>query len=337
MCSVMSQWTTSTPIPVGAHSSNPTLPIYYCLMQLYGEDAVLITVMQHYDLLHTRHEKEAAIQLLEPLIRCPYLSPTGLAMVATGTVASQRLAATAGRTRSPSGKPMLQPLQLESSLPSGHVLKLTAFLQVERSQRIGGVHGMRGSFNSTEFKQLVPDAPSSWGRGCRLLQPTPSSFTLQWSPPVAKLRDMCARAWSTRKTQVLCSPEGDSVFHSGCTWSISILCSASDKGSTMLVGLRTQSPFKPLLTHFTAISVAVGIMQVHTPSPVSSFSSTINLISVGPMKKGWDAAAASKAGLPAAGDVKVAMIIAPCMCYFSSVSVPAFSFNAQHSVLSTGQ
>jgi len=198
-------------------------------------------------------------------------------------------------------------------LPSGHVLKLTAFLQVERSQRIGKVNGMRGPFNSTEFKQLVPDAPSSWGRGRRLLQPTPQQFTLQWSPPVAQLRDMCARAWSTRKTQVLYSPGGGSVFHSGCIWSISILCSASDKGSTMLVGVRTQSPFNPLLTRFTATALTVGTMQAHTPSPVSSFSSSINLISVGPMLKGWDAAAAANAGLPAAGDLKIAMVIAPCM------------------------
>lgn len=132
------------------------------LVQVATEDTVLFTAQAYADQprrLDAPH-RQAVAQQLAQLIRCPHLSPFWLTAAAR-----------------PTGQQLLLAALKEQ------LLELLAFLQVYPTYADKGFNAAA----SERFKQLVPNAPSSWLEGRRQLCDI-ESVEVSWEVPVDDLR-----------------------------------------------------------------------------------------------------------------------------------------------------
>lgn len=123
-----------------------------------------VVVWQHRD-ARGEVQKQAVQQLLEPLVRCPYLSARTLAaLIASG--------GTSGGL-------------LQQMVPK--LAKLAAYLQLMPLRR----KGRQLLFSAASFKGMGIDMPASWGAGCRQLSASPAArVTVKWTVPVSAIRGL---------------------------------------------------------------------------------------------------------------------------------------------------
>lgn len=128
-------------------------------IQVTTEDTVLFTAQAYLNAQPDPEQRQAAVQQLAPLIRCPHLSRVWLS-AATRAV--------------PEELPLLQPYTYE-------IGECLAFLQ-------------SSPWRPQMFSRWVSSTPASWLRGPRVRSAVPQALQLTWSLSVDELKRVCLEA-----------------------------------------------------------------------------------------------------------------------------------------------
>lgn len=198
----------------------------YC-MQVHDEDTVLWMVIFHHKQAR-RSQKQLVQQLLEPVVRCPFLSSWTLAALigAQGT--------TDGLFRD--WTPLLA--------------QLSAFLQ----DRMYPPRRQRGKllFASDKFKKMVPAMPASWAEGCRKQHQVSAARIMSWSLPVSAVHDAVRQVVQTGKPELLSAtpPPAMRAISGGCSWEVAGGAWPGEGGVMVAFCTRVYTPCGKALVNF---------------------------------------------------------------------------------------
>lgn len=172
-----------------------------------------------------------------------------------------------------------------------------------------------GEFTPEQVGQYIPelkDACPSWFLTQRMYQPLPA-VELEWSLPVAELREACIQAHTAREPTTR-KPAAQTPPLKGVRWDLEVCCELTDDAS-VTVCLQTSPANIPKGVYyqyrFSLSGRAVGSlnptwaidMDATLSCPISSFElqPTHSFFNIGPTAGGWDAVAWANAGLPTDG------------------------------------
>jgi len=253
------------------------------LLQATSEDNVLYTAQKYVDSITDPQQWQAAAQKLAPLIRCPHVSTFWL----SASVLSD-------------DAPKLLLNQL-----SKQVGQLVMVQQAQPGQRLKDPH------------KLVPDAPASWALGKRAVKP-PSSVQVTWELEVSKLRQAAQDSARQQETVVLESPTVSPPL-AGIEWGLQMEAFWDTRKKGSVVGIFTAPrnvPARMCIQYAFTVELEVAGLSWSDASPLLGPNSTSgstwglkDVFDLGPMSSGWDAMAWASKGLPAAGQLDLALTV----------------------------
>ena len=237
------------------------------------EDTVLYTAQAYIKAQQSPQQKQAALQQLAQLLRCPHLSHFWLTAAKNST----------------DDQFVLKPAQQQAGF-------LLAFLQVQP----------RGRFDSQRYNKLMPDAPASWALGPRQILPAPRSVTVSWQLPVSELKEACIRAATEQDRVYVTSPSASAPLF-GVAFTMYVSCVGSSQGTQAALRVQPQGVPASIFCGFALTLAAGGIRRStqHATTRGTGSWGWPNFFKLGHMAGGWDELAWASKGLPTAGELTI--------------------------------
>lgn len=247
--------------------------------QVPTEDTVLFTAQAYLDAQPDPEQRQAAVQQLAPLIRCPHLSRTWLC---------------AATRAGPEELPLLQPYMYEV----GECLQSCPW-----QQRV--------------FSKFVSSTPASWLRGPRVQSAVPQALQLTWYLSVDELKRAYLEGVESGACSDVLAPSFGRPLLELTVQLAAGPCLHDDGSCTPTVYLDTSNAPACMYTALVATILLVvpgGIARkkrFHVPLHGGKPSGFSNLFQVERMAGGLDEVAWVSQGLPASGELVIDCCVAP--------------------------